>query len=143
MTGYLGDARATAETLDADGFLHTGDVATVSAEGYVPIVDRVKELIKYKGYQVPPAELEALLLTHPGIADCRGDRGARRRTARRCRRRSWCGRPASAVSADDVMTSSSPTGSRRTRRCARSRSSRPSRSRPPGRSCARTCGRTR
>ncbi len=70
MTGYLGDRRATAETLDADGFLHTGDIATVSAEGYVSIVDRVKELIKYKGYQVPPAELEALLLTHPGIADC-------------------------------------------------------------------------
>ena len=70
MTGYLRDRAATAETLDADGFLHTGDVATVSAEGYVTIVDRVKELIKYKGYQVPPAELEALLLTHPGIADC-------------------------------------------------------------------------
>ena len=51
------------------GFLHTGDVATVSSEGYVSIVDRVKELIKYKGYQVPPAELEAVLLTHPKIAD--------------------------------------------------------------------------
>jgi len=69
MLGYLGNSEATAETLDSDGFLHTGDVATVSAEGYVSIVDRVKELIKYKGYQVPPAELEALLLTHDGIAD--------------------------------------------------------------------------
>jgi len=69
MLGYLGNPEATAETLDSDGFLHTGDVATVSAEGYVSIVDRVKELIKYKGYQVPPAELEALLLTHDGIAD--------------------------------------------------------------------------
>ncbi len=55
--------------MDADGYLHTGDVATVSSEGYVSIVDRVKELIKYKGYQVPPAELEAVLLTHPQIAD--------------------------------------------------------------------------
>ena len=69
MSGYLADPRATAEVLDHEGFLHTGDVATVSAEGYLTVVDRVKELIKYKGYQVPPAELEALLLTHPGIAD--------------------------------------------------------------------------
>jgi len=69
MVGYLGDPQATAQVLDGDGYLHTGDVATVSAEGYLTIVDRVKELIKYKGYQVPPAELEALLLTHPSIAD--------------------------------------------------------------------------
>ncbi|MFN2495716.1 MAG: AMP-binding protein [Pseudonocardiaceae bacterium] len=69
MIGYLHDAAATAATLDSEGYLHTGDVATVDAHGYVTIVDRVKELIKYKGYQVPPAELEALLLTHPKIAD--------------------------------------------------------------------------
>jgi acyl-CoA synthetase (AMP-forming)/AMP-acid ligase II len=69
MTGYLNDPAATAATLDAEGYLHTGDVATVDEHGYVTIVDRVKELIKYKGYQVPPAELEALLLTHPKIAD--------------------------------------------------------------------------
>ncbi|MDJ0491397.1 AMP-binding protein [Rhodococcus qingshengii] len=69
MVGYLGNDEATAETLDAEGFLHTGDIATVDAEGVVTIVDRMKELIKYKGYQVPPAELEALLLTHPQIAD--------------------------------------------------------------------------
>lgn len=69
MVGYLADPGATAQTLDSDEFLHTGDVATVSAEGFVSIVDRVKELIKYKGYQVPPAELEALLLTHSQIAD--------------------------------------------------------------------------
>lgn len=69
MTGYLANPQATAETLDADGFLHTGDIATVSAEGCLTIVDRLKELIKYKGYQVAPAELEALLLSHPLIAD--------------------------------------------------------------------------
>ncbi|MGH3795604.1 MAG: AMP-binding protein [Pseudonocardiaceae bacterium] len=69
MFGYLHNAEATAATLDAEGYLHTGDVATVDAHGCVTIIDRVKELIKYKGYQVPPAELEALLLTHPGIAD--------------------------------------------------------------------------
>jgi acyl-CoA synthetase (AMP-forming)/AMP-acid ligase II len=69
MAGYLRNAHATAQTLDADGFLHTGDLACVDSDGCVYITDRLKELIKYKGYQVPPAELEALLLTHPGIAD--------------------------------------------------------------------------
>jgi acyl-CoA synthetase (AMP-forming)/AMP-acid ligase II len=69
MSGYLNNSEATAETLDADGYLHTGDVATVDEDGIFHIVDRVKELIKYKGYQVPPAELEALLLTHDKIAD--------------------------------------------------------------------------
>jgi acyl-CoA synthetase (AMP-forming)/AMP-acid ligase II len=69
MLGYLNNEQATRETLDTDGFLHTGDIATVSAEGVVRIVDRSKELIKYKGYQIAPAELEALLLTHPLIAD--------------------------------------------------------------------------
>ncbi|MFC5995499.1 AMP-binding protein [Pseudonocardia hispaniensis] len=69
MTGYLNNPEATAETLDAEGFLHTGDVAVVTEDGVFTIVDRVKELIKYKGYQVPPAELEALLLTNDKIAD--------------------------------------------------------------------------
>lgn len=69
MLGYLNRPEETRATLDADGFLHTGDVATVRADGVVTIVDRLKELIKYKGYQIAPAELEALLLTHPGIAD--------------------------------------------------------------------------
>jgi acyl-CoA synthetase (AMP-forming)/AMP-acid ligase II len=69
MAGYLGNDKATSETIDAEGFLHTGDLACVDSDGCVYIVDRLKELIKYKGYQVPPAELEALLLTHPGIAD--------------------------------------------------------------------------
>ncbi|MEU4802300.1 AMP-binding protein [Actinosynnema sp. NPDC023587] len=69
MKGYLNDPDATAATLDEDGWLHTGDVAVIDGRGLVSIVDRVKELIKYKGYQVPPAELEALLLTHRDIAD--------------------------------------------------------------------------
>lgn len=69
MAGYLNNDTATAETIDADGFLHTGDLARVDSTGCVYIVDRLKELIKYKGYQVPPAELEAVLLTHPQIAD--------------------------------------------------------------------------
>ncbi|HEX7823379.1 MAG TPA: AMP-binding protein, partial [Mycobacterium sp.] len=69
MIGYLGNEEATAATIDSDGFLHTGDLAQVDHAGRVFIVDRLKELIKYKGYQVPPAELEALLLTHPAITD--------------------------------------------------------------------------
>ncbi|MGV9318033.1 4-coumarate--CoA ligase family protein [Streptomyces sp. NPDC003660] len=69
MKGYLGRPDATTALVDADGWLHTGDVGQVDDDGWLFVVDRVKELIKYKGFQVAPAELEALLLTHPGIAD--------------------------------------------------------------------------
>ncbi|CAN5918227.1 4-coumarate--CoA ligase family protein [soil metagenome] len=69
MRGYLNNPDATAATIDDDGWLHTGDIATIDDRGYVTIVDRVKELIKYKGFQVAPAELEALLLTHDAVAD--------------------------------------------------------------------------
>ncbi|CAL9468074.1 Long-chain-fatty-acid--CoA ligase [Streptomyces sp. enrichment culture] len=69
MKGYLGRPDATAAMIDGDGWLHTGDVGHVDDDGWLFIVDRVKELIKYKGFQVAPAELEALLLTHPGVAD--------------------------------------------------------------------------
>jgi acyl-CoA synthetase (AMP-forming)/AMP-acid ligase II len=70
MAGYLNNEEATRHTIDADGWLHTGDVAEIDEDGYYTIVDRLKELIKYKGFQVPPAELEAILITHPAIADC-------------------------------------------------------------------------
>ncbi|MFA5910922.1 MAG: 4-coumarate--CoA ligase family protein [Vicinamibacterales bacterium] len=69
MKGYLNNPEATAQTIDADGWLHTGDVGVVDAEGYLEIVDRLKELIKVKAFQVAPAELEALLLRHPKIVD--------------------------------------------------------------------------
>ncbi|WP_100501925.1 4-coumarate--CoA ligase family protein [Geodermatophilus chilensis] len=69
MKGYLNNPEATADTIDADGWLHTGDVAIVDENGCYTVVDRVKELIKYKGYQVAPAELEAVLIGHPEIAD--------------------------------------------------------------------------
>jgi len=69
MKGYLNNPEATALTIDEDGWLHTGDVGFIDEDGHLTIVDRVKELIKYKGFQVAPAELEALLLTHPAIAD--------------------------------------------------------------------------
>lgn len=69
MKGYYNDEKSTRATIDKDGWLHTGDVGYYDEEGYFFIVDRIKELIKYKGYQVPPAELEAILLTYSGIKD--------------------------------------------------------------------------
>jgi len=69
MRGYLNNPEATAATLDSDAWLHTGDIGHVDRDGYFTIVDRLKELIKYKGFQVPPAELEAVLRGHPAVAD--------------------------------------------------------------------------
>lgn len=69
MKGYLNKPEATAHTIDSDGWLHTGDVGYADDDDHFFIVDRAKELIKYKGFQVAPAELEAILLTHPAIAD--------------------------------------------------------------------------
>ncbi|KAL4339250.1 hypothetical protein GQ457_08G037300 [Hibiscus cannabinus] len=69
MKGYVGDEKASAETLDSQGWLKTGDICYFDSQGFLYIVDRLKELIKYKAYQVPPAELEHLLVSHPEIAD--------------------------------------------------------------------------
>jgi acyl-CoA synthetase (AMP-forming)/AMP-acid ligase II len=69
MKGYLNNLEATARTIDSDGWLHTGDIGYADQDGHFFIVDRVKELIKYKGFQVAPAELEAVLLSHPAILD--------------------------------------------------------------------------
>jgi acyl-CoA synthetase (AMP-forming)/AMP-acid ligase II len=67
--GYLGCPAATAELIDADGWLRTGDLGSVDASGNVRVVDRLKSLIKVNAMQVAPAELEALLSAHPAIAD--------------------------------------------------------------------------
>lgn len=69
MKGYCGDKKSTSATIDEDGWLHTGDIGYYDEDGFFFIVDRLKELIKYKAFQVPPAELEAILLTHPDIKD--------------------------------------------------------------------------
>jgi acyl-CoA synthetase (AMP-forming)/AMP-acid ligase II len=69
MDGYLGDPTATAATIDAQGWLHTGDLAQFDDDGYLYVVDRLKELIKCRGYQVAPAQLEAELVQHPAVAD--------------------------------------------------------------------------
>ena len=99
MAGYLGRPDATAHTVDAEGWLHTGDIARFDADGVLFVVDRLKELIKVKAFQVAPAELEAVLRTHPAVADAavvgipdeqlgRGAQGVRGREAPRGRRRS-------------------------------------------------------
>ena len=69
MTGYLNNQEATQNCVDDEGWFHTGDIGYADKDGYFYIVDRVKELIKYKAYQVAPAELEALLVSHDSIAD--------------------------------------------------------------------------
>jgi acyl-CoA synthetase (AMP-forming)/AMP-acid ligase II len=69
MKGYLNNEAATRNSIDADGFFHSGDIGHIDDRDQFFIVDRLKELIKYKGFQVAPAELEALLLSHPKIAD--------------------------------------------------------------------------
>jgi acyl-CoA synthetase (AMP-forming)/AMP-acid ligase II len=69
MAGYLGRPEATAAMLGPDGWLRTGDLGLVDGDGNVVIVDRLKELIKVSGWPVAPAELEALLATHPAVAD--------------------------------------------------------------------------
>jgi acyl-CoA synthetase (AMP-forming)/AMP-acid ligase II len=69
MKGYLHNPEATAATISDDGWCRTGDIGQVDRDGFVQIVDRLKELIKYKAYHVAPAELEAVLISHPLIAD--------------------------------------------------------------------------
>ena len=69
MMGYLNNPQATADTITDDGWLKTGDISIIDSDGYMFVVDRLKELIKYKGFQVAPAELEATLVAHPGISD--------------------------------------------------------------------------
>jgi acyl-CoA synthetase (AMP-forming)/AMP-acid ligase II len=69
MQGYLHNPQATATTITHDGWCRTGDVARIDHDGFVSIVDRLKELIKYKAYHVAPAELEAVLISHPLISD--------------------------------------------------------------------------
>ncbi len=70
MKGYWGRPDATAETITPDGWLRTGDLVSMDEDGYVTILDRLKEMIKYRGYQVAPAELEGLLMEHPAVLDC-------------------------------------------------------------------------
>ncbi|CAN1223409.1 4-coumarate:CoA ligase 1 [Linum perenne] len=69
MKGYLNDPESTSTTIDKQGWLHTGDIGYIDDDDELFIVDRLKEIIKYKGFQVAPAELEALLVAHPQISD--------------------------------------------------------------------------
>uniref|UniRef100_A0A182RE74 Luciferin 4-monooxygenase n=1 Tax=Anopheles funestus TaxID=62324 RepID=A0A182RE74_ANOFN len=69
MKGYIGNEKETKQTIDQNGWLRTGDIGYYDEDGEFFIIDRLKELIKYKGFQVPPAEIEAILLTNPKIKD--------------------------------------------------------------------------
>lgn len=69
MKEYLNGGEATALTIDKDGWLHTGDVVYADHDGYLYVVDRLKEIIKYKGFQIAPADLEAVLISHCEILD--------------------------------------------------------------------------
>ncbi len=69
MKGYIGDAEATGVTIDPEGWLRTGDIGYYDKDGFFFITDRMKELIKYKGFQVSPTEIEKILLTHPDVLD--------------------------------------------------------------------------
>lgn len=69
MKGYINDITSTSNTIDEEGFLHTGDIGIIDDDEELFIVDRVKEIIKFKGFQVPPAELESILINHPLISD--------------------------------------------------------------------------
>jgi acyl-CoA synthetase (AMP-forming)/AMP-acid ligase II len=69
MKGYLNEEEATKKTIRADGWLHTGDIGYFDGEGWLYLKDRMKELIKYKGFQVPPADLEALIATMAEVKD--------------------------------------------------------------------------
>ncbi|KAI8073134.1 hypothetical protein BC940DRAFT_290626 [Gongronella butleri] len=70
MKGYIKNPKATEGCMDYEGYFHTGDIVIMDKDGHLHIVDRLKELIKYKGFQVPPAELEGILLSSPLVADC-------------------------------------------------------------------------
>ncbi len=69
MLGYWNAPESTAAAL-RNGWLYTGDIGRIDAQGYLTITDRKKEMIKYKGFGIAPAEIEALLFEHPGVADC-------------------------------------------------------------------------
>ncbi|MDX1449085.1 MAG: AMP-binding protein, partial [Acidimicrobiia bacterium] len=102
MKGYLNNPEATAITIDEEGWLHTGDIGHFDEDGFLYIVDRLKELIKYKGFQVPPAELEGILLTHPGITDA-AVIGVPDEEAGEIPKAFVVARPDAGLSAEDVM----------------------------------------
>lgn len=70
MKGYVGDPEATSSTIDAEGWLHSGDIGYYDEDKQFFVVDRKKELIKYNGFQVAPAELEGIILSNPKVKDC-------------------------------------------------------------------------
>ena len=94
FAGYWERPEATAAALTADGWLRTGDIGVVDDDGFLYLVDRVKDLIIVSGFNVYPAEVEEVLLEHPSVEGCGRRRRRRTRTRARRSRRTWsCGRP--------------------------------------------------
>ena len=94
MQGYLDDPEATAEAIDADGWLHTGDVGVMDERGNLRITDRMKDMFIVGGFNAYPAEIEDMMLEHPGVVAGGGRRRARRRAWARSAWRSSCCAPA-------------------------------------------------
>lgn len=67
FVGYYGDAESTGDTLDADGFVRSGDIGHFDEDGYLYIVDRLKDILKYMNFQISPSEIENTILKHPGV----------------------------------------------------------------------------
>ena len=88
MQGFIHDPEATAEAIDADGWLHTGDVAVMDDRGYIRITDRTKDMFIVGGFNAYPAEIENMLNEHPAVGSGRGRRRARRRAWARSATRS-------------------------------------------------------
>ena len=103
MKGYIGNEEATRNTIDADGWLHTGDIGYYDQDGFFYVTDRMKELIKYKGSQVAPAELENILLSHPEVVDA-GVVGVPDEEAGELPRAFVVKREGSAVTEDEIAT---------------------------------------
>ena len=94
MLGYWNDPETTAEAIDADGWMHTGDLATMDDDGYLNIVGRIKDMIIRGGENVYPREIEEFLYTHPDIVDVQVIGVPDRSTARRSWRGCSCARGA-------------------------------------------------
>ena len=93
MQGFFDDPDATAEAIDADGWLHTGDIGVLDERGNLRITDRKKDMFIVGGFNAYPAEIEGMMLEHPGVVAGRGRRRARRRAWARSGTRSSCPRP--------------------------------------------------
>ena len=103
FAGYLDDPEATAAVFSDDGWLRTGDMATADDDGYLYLVDRVKDLIIVSGFNVFPAEVEEMLITHPEVVEVGVSSASPTRTPARRSRRTWCCEPGSQLDEEALI----------------------------------------